>query len=173
MLQPDPTAIFAVTRRIADLKYPFLYNDVTFRFTSCQACSIVPELRGAEAAGNPNGHVPGNYLHRSCPFVNCNCSAYEKHVLGFDHDKVNTRNILPKLFSTGDNTTDHCIGVVWSKGGTTNLYSLLHDNYLPYTNQLSFSSSNKNLPVTPEGVLSFGKKEPKDMQPSISLIQTS
>ena len=171
MLQPDPTAIFTVRRRISSPLYPFMYQEVKFDFTTCLVTGTELTVTGAEAPENIYGHAPGEYGLKSCPFVNCNCSEHKHIVIGFDHGKVNTRNILPELEADDDDTTDHCIGLIWSKGGTTNLYSLLHDNCQPYIEHLSFSSSNGDLSVTPEGVLSFGSGEPSDMKPSISLIK--
>ncbi len=70
-----------------------------------------------------------------------------------------------------DAVVTHCIGLVWKDGGEIDLFSLLHENHRPYANLLSFSSSNSELPVTAGGVLSFGKKDPKDLKPEVSLIQ--
>ena len=171
MLQADPQAVFPVTRRISSKLNPFIYQEVKFSFTTCQVYLSVPQLIGSEFSNNPNGHTPGMYGQRTCECVNCNCSEPEYAVVGYDHDKVNTRNILPELKAGTDDSTDHCLGLIWRKGGETNLFTLLHESCLAYTNLLSFSSSNAKLSITPEGVMLFGASNPENLEPTISLIK--
>lgn len=107
--------------------------------------------------------------HTYCSGLGCECDGGEHWIVGFDHEKVNTRNLT--LIKTGvadEDTTDHCLGVLWQAGGKTNLFSLLDECCQTFANDLRFTSDN--LTVNNKGELEFGGR-PEDMEPHIALVK--
>ena len=105
-------------------------------------------------------HIPTN--------MPATCGAPERVYVGFDHAKVNTRS-LPRL-TVGDldeDVTEHCLGVVWESGGSIDIFSLLGSNYLPYKDDLTFTTTG--LSVDGNGVLTFGGK-PEIYSPDVCLV---
>ena len=119
-------------------------------------CTTTPLILSA----NENaGHVPTNYP--------AGCGTPEKVYIGFDHAKVKTRNL--SRITTGnvdEDITEHCLGVVWEEGGEIDLFSLLDSNYLPYKDDLVFTTTDYSVN---NGRLVYGEN-PKDLLPQICLI---
>ena len=94
-------------------------------------CTTTPLIL---SANENSGHVPTNYP--------AGCGTPEKVYIGFDHAKVKTRNL--SRITTGnvdEDITEHCLGVVWDQGGEIDLFSLLDSNYLPYKDDLVFTTT--------------------------------
>ena len=154
-----------VTQTVANAAYPFLYGRVVFSFRLCEA---VGGVFGAEQ--RPPSHTPGYSGSSLCSGIGCVCDGGPHWIIGFSHAAVNTRN-LPRIV-TGDtdaDTTEHCLGAVWSAGGKIDLFGLLHDSHQPYKDRLSFTSDN--LTVNENGELIFPKRKPDDLKPAISLVK--
>lgn len=160
-----PCVECTVTQTVANALYPFLYGKVIFSFRQCEA---VGGVSGAEE--HPPWHEPGYSDHSPCGGIGCACDGGPHWTVGFDHWPVNTRNLT--RIETGnqdEDTTEHCVGVIWSANGKLNLFSLLDDSYLPFTDELHFTSDN--LTVSPNGELMFPKSKPDDLKPAISLVK--
>ena len=99
---------------------------------------------------------------------NCPETIERTYCVGWDHGKVNTRN-LP-VISTGDwrdSLTDHCLAVEWSKGKSIDLASYLNNEALEVIDKLHFtvngSTTARNYAV--EG------GEPNDRNPIVLHVQ--
>jgi len=104
-------------------------------------------------------HIPTN--------ISATCGTPERVYVGFDHAKVNTRNLpLITVESLDENVTDHCLGVVWEEDGQIDLFPLLGNNYLPYKDDLTFTTTGSSVD---NGKLIYGD-EPDDLLPQICLI---
>jgi hypothetical protein len=153
-----------VTQTVANAVYPFLYGRVIFSFRQCEA---VGGVRGAEQ--NPPWHTPDYDDSSLCGGIGCVCDDGPHWIVGFGHSAVNTRNLSRLKTGNEDvDTTEHCLGVVWSAGGKVDLFALLHDSHLPHKDNLLFTSDN--LTVSDNGELMFGGI-PEDLEPSISLVK--
>lgn len=107
-------------------------------------------------------HVPTNKL--------AECGTSELVYIGFDHAKVKTRNL--SRITTGDieeDITEHCLGVVWEDKGKIDLFSLLGSNYLPYKDDLYFTTTA--LSINEDGNLVYGPDSPKRYTPDMCLIK--
>ena len=105
------------------------YGTFAFRVRQCEALGL-PEVRGAEHPLNP-GHGPRHLPVTACGGVRCTCLGQSLWNVGFDHFWVNTRNLA--LIKTGPpymDETNHCLGLIWKPGGSTNLLALIHDGGL-------------------------------------------
>jgi hypothetical protein len=119
--------------------------------------------------GFGEGTDPGYGQAGHCWAQECPCGPFFVDVVGFRHTAVRSRNL--SVIKTGNGEADataHCLGIVWRPGGSTNLFDLLHECYLPYKDSLRFTSDN--LEVTDDGELKFGDN-PKDLAPAISLVK--
>jgi hypothetical protein len=153
-----------VTQTVANAVYPFLYGRVVFSFRQCEA---VGGVRGAEQ--NPPWHTPDYDDSSLCGGIGCVCDDGPHWFIGFSHSAVNTRNLSRLKTGNEDvDTTEHCLGVVWSTGGKIDLFSLLAANHWSFKDDLHFTSDN--LTVNDNGELVFGGI-PEDMAPSISLVK--
>ncbi len=137
-----------VTQSVVNVAYPFLYGRVIFPVRLCEA---VGGVFGAEQTPR---HEPGYDDSTPCGGIGCTCEDGPRWTIGFSHSAVNTRNIFPPI-TTGNedaDTTEHCLGVVWSAGGKIDLFGLVSPaNYLPLKDEVSFTSDN--LEVNGDGEL--------------------
>ena len=104
-------------------------------------------------------HIPTNMA--------ATCGAPERVYVGFDHAKVNTRNL--SRITVGDldeDVTEHCLGVVWEEDGQIDLFSLLGSNYLPYKDNLTFTTTGCTIN---DGVLSYSD-DPGSYSPDACLV---
>ena len=100
------------------------------------------------------------------------CPVYTNTVVhaGWTHNTAILwiRNLIRKL--TGhleDDNTDHCIGVLWEKDGSVDLWSFLDPSCLPYTNALSIRVwKNGGISGPPLGFLPM-ETRPSEMLPTI------
>jgi len=154
-----------VTQTVANAAYPFLYGRVVFSFRHCEA---VGGVFGAEQ--NLPGHAPEYDDSSLCYAIGCTCDGGPHWTIGFDHSAVNTRNLSRIVTGNDDaDTTEHCLGVVWSAGGKVDLFALLAANHWSFKDDLHFTSDN--LTVNDNGELVFSQKAPPDLKPSISLVK--
>ena len=90
---------------------------------------------------NATDHLP--YAANSVSFQwgpNCPETIERTYCIGWDHEKVNTRN-LP-VISTGDwrdAVTDHCLALEWSEGKSIDLASYLNNEALEIIDRLHFT----------------------------------
>ena len=107
-------------------------------------------------------HIPTN--------MPATCGAPERVYIGFDHAKVNTRNLsrIP-VGDLDEDVTEHCLGVVWEEDGQIDLFSLLGSNCLPYKDDLAFTTTA--LDLNGDGHLAYAKEEPKAYLPHVCLIK--
>ena len=104
-------------------------------------------------------HIPTNMA--------ATCGTPERVYVGFDHAKVNTRN-LPRI-TVGDleeDLTEHGLGIVWEDNGQIDLFSLLGGNSLPYKDDLTFTTTGCTVNG---GVLSYGD-DPGIYSPDVCLV---
>jgi hypothetical protein len=162
----QPCIECTVTQPVANAAYSFLHGRVIFRVRLCEAVS------GVVGAEGLSWHAPGHGDSSPCSGIGCICDAGDYWIVGFDHSAVNTRN-LSRIETGNDDadTTEHCLGVVWSAGGKVDLFGLLDDSYLnmPGKDKLSFTSDN--LKVNDNGELIFPKSKPDDLKPAVSLVE--
>ena len=159
-----PPVEVVITQSVRHATYDAIYGTVIFRVAWC--CKYW--MSGAAGAEALLDHTPmsiGGYI---CPGIGCTCVTPVAVWIGFDHRKVKTRN-LSRIFvgKPDEDTTEHCLGIVWKPDGKLDLFSLLDNNYLGYKDDLHFTSDNLTIA---NGELVFGGK-PDDMKPSISLIK--
>jgi hypothetical protein len=88
---------------------------------------------------------------------------------GWTHDTAVLwiRNLIRIL--TGDpkdDETDHCIGLVWSEGGSISLYDYLADCCKPYADKFTYYVNGSQC----EGTLEFGD-EPEEFHPTIFHVE--
>ena len=104
-------------------------------------------------------HIPTN--------MPATCGAPERVYIGFDHAKVNTRNLsrIP-VGDLDEDVTEHCHGVVWEEEGQIDLFSLLGSNYLPHKDDLAFTTTDCTVNG---GVLSYGD-DPGSYSPDVCLV---
>lgn len=149
---------------VANAVYPFIYGKVSFNVRGCNAQGGV---FGAEQA--LPWHEPNHEEHSLCNGIGCVCDGGPHWIIGFGHGSVNTRNLT--RINTGNleaDTVEHCLGVVWSPGGKTNLFSLIAGDDPSHRNELHFTTDN--LTVNDGGELVFPKKAPNDLGPAIALV---
>ena len=161
----QPSIQCTITQPVVNVTYPFLHGRVIFRVRLCEA------VGGVFGAEQNYWHEPGYHDSSLCGGIGCICDGGPRWDIGFSHSAVNTRN-LSRIKTGNDDvdTTEHCLGVVWSAGEKVNLFGLLDDSYLnmPGKDKLSFTSDN--LTVHDNGELLFGGN-PKDLEPQISLVK--
>ncbi len=154
----------AFTQTVANAAYPFIRGKVVFQAGACGASGGV---RGAQ--GRLPSHEPDYADRASCLATGCTCEGGPVWHLGFSHGRVNTRNLT--RITTGNNdadSTEHCLGLVWSAGGKTNLFSLLDANHRPFRDDLRFTTDKLTIM---DGELVLSKKAPADMKPVVYLIK--
>jgi hypothetical protein len=161
----QPSIQCTITQPVVNVTFPFLYGKAIF---SVRPCGAIGGVFGAEHAP---WHEPDYDDSSLCGGIGCICDGGPRWDIGFNHSAVNTRN-LSRIKTDNDDvdTTEHCLGVVWSAGEKVNLFGLLDDSYLnmPGKDKLSFTSDN--LTVHDNGELLFGGN-PKDLEPQISLVK--
>ncbi len=161
----QPSIQCTITQPVVNVTYPFLHGRVIFRVRLCEA------VGGVFGAEQNCWHEPGYHDSSLCGGIGCICDGGPRWDIGFSHSAVNTRN-LSRIKTGNDDvdTTEHCLGVVWSAGEKVNLFGLLDDSYLnmPGKDKLSFTSDN--LTVNGNGELIFGEN-PKEFKPAISLVK--
>jgi hypothetical protein len=65
-----------------------------------------------------------------------------------------------------DDETDHCIGLVWSKGGSISLYDYLADCCKPYADKFAYAVNGNSC----GGILEYGAK-PEEFHPTIFHVE--
>jgi hypothetical protein len=148
----------------------------TKRFVAGQCQPTTTNILGAAWGSSHDPTNASDHLPRTEQGVlshytpNCPATTNTVHHLGFAHAApVNTRNLV--RIETGDpqdDDTDHCLGVVWSQGGSTNLFALLDENHLPFKDDLFFTVNGV---TNTSGALEFSKKEPGDLDPTVYHIE--
>ena len=115
---------------------------------------------------NSADHVP--YHHAEDVFrygPNCPMTRHHTYCVGWDHTKVNTRNLVPILDSE---YVDHCLGIEGALGTTIDFTNYLSTSSLEVLYRLRFSVNGK--------VLSQGlhtdtvSRNPTDLNPCILLV---
>ena len=117
------TGAGAVTQSVASVKYQFMRRNIVVWFGGCKALGKT-SIHGVEGS---DSHEPGRFEDStwSCDLRGCECSGGGPTVaIGFDHAKVNTRNLFHPEESEGDKEYQHCLGITWS-GQTFNLTNLV------------------------------------------------
>jgi len=154
-----------VTQKVFSAGYPSLFGSFAFRVRPCGALHHGPEVRGAEHILNPT-HEPGHFPTTTCGAAGCLCSGASLTHVGFDHAKVNTRNLNHPDESAEDKKHLHCLGIIYS-GNTTNLLDFTESFGLDITNRVKWEVNGK----TQTGhTLKIGS-EPKDLDPKIFRIK--
>ena len=114
-LVPAGQNVGVVTQSIASVKYTFMRQDIVFRFGICQGGA--GGVRGVESDGG-DGHTPtkppDDALPGQCNWRGCECTIGLVTIVGFDHEKVNTRNLdHPEETPEEDKLYQHCLGIIW------------------------------------------------------------
>jgi len=103
---------YTVTQTVANAAYPFLYGKVAFTFGACEATGN-DDILGAEQ--HYPGHEPCHDDYTLCGAIGCVCCGGPRTFVGFDHEKVHTRNLTNHPDETDeDRRYHHCLGIVWS-----------------------------------------------------------
>ena len=113
---------------------------------------------------NATDHVPEvypesiTYYGPNCPLVTNLCAK-----IGWDHDRVNTRN-LPVISTDDwrDEQTDHCLAIKWVSGGYVNLFDYLCDMPDDIKNGVSFTANGR---AVPSGMIKYDR--PSDLSPCV------
>jgi len=162
----QPAFEVVVTQMVANATYSAIYGTAVFRIRPC--AQWIHGIFGAEV--RLPGHIPAYFGNSGCLGIECFCNVTAPPAvwIGFDHAKVNTRN-LSRIFvgKPDEDTTEHCLGLLWKKDGKLNLFDLLHWGYSDYKDDLYFTSSN--LKIKNDALIFAGR--PGDMTPSISLVK--
>ncbi len=87
---------------------------------------------------------------------------------GFDHAKVNTRNLTHPKERESDKKYDHCLGIMWGRNGEIDLMSLVHEDALPYRTNALWRINGTLQDVS---ILRFQFKVPVDLEPHIYRIE--
>jgi hypothetical protein len=135
-----------------------------------------PSTTNIVGAGWSSSHNPTNALDH-LPHVSTNITYFAQgcantnltYYLGFDHDKVKTRNLV--LITTGETAsdeTDHCLGVVWEPNGQVDLFALLDSNHMVCKEYLSFKVGAAS--VGGSGNWNYGP-QPDDLDPAIRSVE--
>ena len=100
------------------------------------------------------------------------CEIPERVYIGFDHAKVKTRNLSRIMTGNADeDITEHCLGVVWEDEGEIDLFSLLGSNYLPYKDDLQFTTTA--LDLSADGHLVYAEEKPKAYLPDVCWVKVA
>ena len=131
--------------READATYSNLVLEASIVLTADHCPQPVTNIVGAASGSthnptNATDHLPGaepDSIWRHGP--SCPPTTNVLVNIGWDHGKVNTRN-LP-VISTGDwrdTTTDHCLALEWSADMTIDFASYLNDEALDFIDRIHF-----------------------------------
>ena len=114
---------------------------------------------------NATDHLPtGHTITNSYQFgPGCPLTEYHVYGIGWDHDKVNTRN-LPVISTSDwrDSQTDHCLAIEWVNGGSVNLIEYLNDVPDDVQSEISFTANGDSVS---SGVLNYDR--PSDLSPCV------
>jgi len=175
IISAHPTALrHRHTRLVAMDAFPFIYSTVTFWFGPC---ATYEGVYGVEDLPWYPSHAPNYYPDPPCGGIGCGCRGGPVWHVGFSHSKVKTRDlsVLERCTEDAYRKTEHCLGVIWSDGGSTNLLTLLHLNDLTdgilsnlYFTAQTDAKGEKN--VVTNNVLEFLGK-PNDMEPRVFHIE--
>ena len=152
------------------------YDGKTFVNGICDPTDTL-EIRGAAWSSTHSHTDASDHLPKleetfsvSGPTPQCPTSKRTIVTIGFRHTLsfLNTRNLI-YIGRDELDKTDHCMGVIWQKGGKINLWNLLDFDYLPYKNRLEFKTNNSR--ITTNGELEHGDDAPEDLLPRICHIQ--
>ena len=157
----------AVTQSVASVKYPFMCRNVIIGFGLCTAQG---GLYGAEAFG-PH-HAPGFYgQNHPCIWRGCENAGGPVTLIGFGHEKVNTRNLdIHPEEPDEDKLYHHCLGIVWKSEplDLTNLleYCGLDLAALNYDIRWEVNGKLRN-----SSELNLGGEAPEDLEPRVFRIK--
>ena len=116
-------------------------------------------------------HEPGvGTTQLEQPGINCPEAFVLVVTSGWTHAEsmLHIRNLV--RIQTGnawDDETDHCIGIVWSDGGSINLYDYLADCCKPFAESYGYYVNGAECR---DGILQFGE-EPNEIDPSMFHIE--
>lgn len=116
-------------------------------------------------------HEPGVEMTQlEQPGINCPEAFVLVVTSGWTHAEsmLHIRNLV--RIQTGnawDDETDHCIGIVWSDGGSINLYDYLADCCKPFAESYGYYVNGAECR---DGILQFGE-EPNEIDPSMFHIE--
>lgn len=117
---------------------------------------------------DPSDHTPYyNITSQEQYSEYCPVTYEHTYCVGWDHQKVNSRN-LP-VIETGDernDKTDHCIGVVWHENGSINLDCYLAESYQSYRDKVEYFVNGEFC----DGRLEFGS-EPNEFHPTVFNVE--
>ena len=133
--------------------------------------NIIPAMAGStHDPGDPSDHEPElsqpetSQYGPLCPeATNVTLKA------GWTHDTaiLHIRNLVRILtYNPWDDETDHCIGLVWSAGGATNLFYYLADCCKPFADSFTYYVNGSPC----NGILEFGQ-EPDEIRPSVFHVE--
>jgi hypothetical protein len=168
--------ICTVTQTVASVSGTNVSKQVVFDIGWCGAGGGV---KGAEHWNNP-GHTPKYSPISKCLGIGCTCEGGPVWYVGFDHAKVNTRDlsIIKTHLEEAYQRTEHCLGLVWgwSVGNSINLLDRIAPNNIPSGElaNLCFTvqtDAKGERTVVENHILKFGENEPKDMVPDIYYIE--
>ena len=151
--------------------YP--YASITTWLDHCNGG--ITNFIGAMAGSTHNPNDPSDHLPRVYPEyvpgigLNCPTSANLVVKAGWTHNAeiLHIRNLVRII--TGDpwdDETDHCIGLVWSAGGSINLYDYLADESKPFVEFFDYYVND----VENNGTLVFDP-EPDEFHPSVFHVE--
>ena len=133
--------------------------------------NIIPAMAGStHDPGDPSNHEPElsqpetSQYGPLCPeATNVTLKA------GWTHDTaiLHIRNLVRILtYNPWDDETDHCIGLVWSAGGATNLFYYLDDCCKPFADSFTYYVNGSPC----NGTLEFGTK-PDEFHPRVFHVE--
>lgn len=164
---PPGAYILTATCQPKEPGYPRLLYTIYLEFGYWVSAAPLT-LRGAAEF---TGHEPGNRLdgsEGSSAFCH-HCWVKESTILvvGFDHEKTNTRNLPPHPDETAaSRDIKHCIGIDYTAEGI-DLSQFLHETSLPFLSEFSWDADGEILHNPPRLHIS---KPPKDLYPEIREI---
>ena len=159
-----------VTQVVFSASINALYGTVVFEIGRC---GVYDGVYGVEDLPWYPSHAPNHYDESICLGLGCICSSGPAWFVGFDHAKVNTRNlsVLEKCTEENYRKTEHCLGVVWRPGNAnTNLFDLLAPSNIPNDILTNLYFIADGIDVKYPAVFSYGP-DPKDMEPTIYHIE--
>ena len=116
---------------------------------------------------NSTDHVP--YHHAEDVFrygPNCPMTRHHTYCVGWDHSKVNTRNLIVIVES---DSVDHCLGLIGSRGTNVHLGEYLDDSSNEVLHLLRFRVNGSVLPKGSDSLVV--SRNPNDLNPVIYLVE--
>jgi hypothetical protein len=99
---------------------------------------------------------------------NCPVATNINAVIGFSHDKVNTRN-LPIIYTSDsrDSNTDHCVGVKYKSTLEINLLDYVDNKFDKFTNNIYFKCNG----IKVNGNIISNIEHPREFNPTFLYIE--